>query len=217
MSSPAARRLTQVEIPIEQRWSTRVVLQPIAAPSVLGLAGLSVALMTAGTLQAKWWGTQADLRAVSVLGFTFGGIAQLAAAMWCYRARDVAGTLTHGAWGSYWIAFFVLELSNPAGKSFGHGLWMVGLAAVTLTAALAREATHELMALMRAVLTAGAACTAAGYLSSGFGSGWCTAGGWLFVVSAALGWLAMAYMLLHALRVDAVQLPWAEPGVRRGQ
>ena len=95
MSSPAARRLTQVEVPVEQRWSTRVVLQPIAAPSVLGLAGLSVSLMMAGTLQAKWWGTQADLLPVSIFGFAFGGIAQLAAAMWAYRARDVAATLTH--------------------------------------------------------------------------------------------------------------------------
>ena len=217
MSSPAARRLTQVEVPVEQRWSTRVVLQPIAAPSVLGLAGLSVSLMMAGTLQAKWWGTQADLLPVSIFGFAFGGIAQLAAAMWAYRARDVAATLTHGAWGSYWVAFFVLQLWDPAGARFGHGLWIVGLAFVTLTAAAAREIDHKLMAAMRAVLTAGAATTAAGYLSGGFGSGWSTAGGWLFVIPAALGWAALVWLLLQAQRRAPIELAFAEPGVRRGQ
>ena len=217
MSSPATRRLTQVEIPVEQRWRTRVALQPIAPPSVLGRAGLSVALMMAGSLQAKWWGTEADLLPVAVFGFSFGGIAQLAAAMWAYKARDVPATLTHGAWGAYWIAYFVLQLWKPAGATFAHGLWMVGLAAVTLTAAAAREVNHPLMAAMRAVLTAGAAVTAVGYLGSGFGSPWSTAGGWLFVVTAGLAWAAVVHMLVVTLRTPAIALPWAEPGVRRGQ
>src|SRR3954447_21306290 len=81
-------------------WATRVVLQPIAAPSVLGLAGFSVSTMMVATIQAKWWGGPTDLRAVAPFCLTFGGLAQLLAGMWAYKARDVVATLAHGTWGA---------------------------------------------------------------------------------------------------------------------
>lgn len=218
MSASAVRRLTQVEIPVEQRWGTRVLLQPIAPPSVLGMAGLAVAQMMSGTIEAKIWGAKTDLLAIAVFGFAIGGIAQLAAAMWAYRARDAAATLTHGAWGSFWIAFFVLQLWKPHGQSFGYGLWLLGIAAITVVAAFAREPTHPLMSVMRFVLTAAAAVDAVGYLTSGFSSSWTTVGGYLFVCAAALAWAGMTWMLYTSLRLrEPIQLAWAEPGVKQGQ
>lgn len=212
------QRLTSVEPPVEERWATRVWLQPIAAPSLLGIMALSVSLMMSGTIDAKWWGTRADLTGIGVFGFTFGGIAQLWVAMWCYRARDAAGTLTHGTWGAYWLAFLPLHLLHPAGMAFSFGLWMIGLASVTAIAAVAREVSHPLIAVMRAVMTAAAACEAVGYVGGGgFASGWVTAGGWLFAIAAAIGWLAGMYLLFHTQRqVRPVQLAWREPGVERG-
>ena len=46
-------------------WATRVTLQPIAAPSALGLAGFSVATLMVATIQAKWWGSAADFKGVA--------------------------------------------------------------------------------------------------------------------------------------------------------
>ena len=47
---------------------------------------------------------------------TFGGIAQFAAGMWSYRARDVVATLAHGMWGSFWLAFGLVQIFILAGK-----------------------------------------------------------------------------------------------------
>src|SRR5262245_55994246 len=87
-------------------WATRVTLQPIAAPSALGLAGFSVATLMVATIQAKWWGSPADFKGVAPFCLTFGGIAQFLAGMWAYKARDIVATLAHGMWGAFWIAFF---------------------------------------------------------------------------------------------------------------
>ena len=96
-------------------WATRVNLQPIAAPSALGLAGFSVATLMVATIQAKWWGSAADFKGVAPFCLTFGGIAQFLAGMWAYKARDIVATLAHGMWGAFWIAFFVLQLLQANG------------------------------------------------------------------------------------------------------
>ena len=55
----------------------RVFLQPIAAPSALGLAGFSVAtFMVAAFRQVG--GTWSDIPVVALFALTFGGIAQFA-------------------------------------------------------------------------------------------------------------------------------------------
>ncbi len=45
----------------------------------------------------------------------FGGIAQFAAGMWAYKARDAIATAMHGIWGSFWVGFGILELLIAAG------------------------------------------------------------------------------------------------------
>ena len=69
-------------------WATRIFLQPIAAPSILGLAGFSVATMMVALIQAGWLGSWKDLPVVGIFAATFGGIAQFSAGLWAYRARD---------------------------------------------------------------------------------------------------------------------------------
>src|SRR5581483_11638363 len=122
----------------------RVFLQPIAAPSALGLAGFSVATMMVALIQAGWLGTWHDLGVVGLFAMTFGGIAQFAAGMWSYRARDVVATLAHGMWGSFWIAFGLLQIFTIVGKlpapvpghaNYALGLWFFGLAYMTGIAA----------------------------------------------------------------------------------
>ena len=40
----------------------------------------------------------------------FGGVAQFAAAMWSYRARDALATAMFGMFGSFWVAYGILNL-----------------------------------------------------------------------------------------------------------
>ena len=75
--------------------ATRVFLQPIAAPSILGLFGFAGATFIVGARLAGWYGTPASGEFLFPFAITFGGIAQFAAAMWAYRARDGLATAMH--------------------------------------------------------------------------------------------------------------------------
>lgn len=228
-------------------WATRIFLQPIAAPSVLGLAGFSVSTMMVATIQAKWWGTGADLRVVAPFCLTFGGIAQFLAGMWAYKARDVVATLAHGTWGAFWIAFFTLELLQatgtlptpaPGATDLPFGLWFIGLAYITWSAAFGAMAENLGVFAVLSTLAAGSSLSAVGFITGGFASGWTTAGGWLFVISAGLAWYVLTAMTMMAatgrtvlptgeLKKKAnvpggkprqpIELEWAEPGVKQGQ
>jgi succinate-acetate transporter protein len=225
----------------------RVFLQPIAAPSILGLAGFSVATFMVATIQAGWWGTPADLPVVAPFCAMFGGLAQFMAGMWAYRARDAVATLAHGTWGAFWLAFGilmgmqaggVLPTPAPTAANLGLGLWFFGLAYVTLTAAIA--ALGESLGIFAVLITlaTGSALSAGGLMTGGLASGWTKAGGVLFVISAGIAWYAVNAMVLKAAMgrtilplfqwkkeanvpggrpTRAIELAWAEPGVKQGQ
>jgi len=225
----------------------RVFLQPIAAPSVLGLAGFSVATMMVATIQAGWWGTIGDFTVIAPFCAMFGGLAQFAAGMWSYRARDAVATLAHGTWGAFWLAFGLLEgmiaagvipAPAPGATNLPLGLWFIGLAYITLSAAIASMVENLAISSVLWTLAAGSGLTAVGLLTGGFASGWTHAGGWLFVISAGLAWYTLTAMLTAATSgrtvlplghfkksanvpgrkpMRPIELEWAEPGVKQGQ
>src|SRR3954469_15897864 len=90
-------------------FATRVVLQPIAAPSILGLFGFAGATFMVAANVAGWYGDHTTTPlALAPCARVFGGVAQFMAAMWAYRAWDGVATAMHGAWGSFWIGFGIL-------------------------------------------------------------------------------------------------------------
>src|SRR5436853_7659715 len=54
--------------------ATRVVLQPIAAPSILGLAGFAGATFIVASNLAGWWGTPQSPLALAPFAAMFGGL-----------------------------------------------------------------------------------------------------------------------------------------------
>ena len=225
----------------------RVFLQTIAAPSALGLAGFSVATVMVALIQAGWLGHWSDLGVVGLFAMTFGGIAQFAAGMWPYKARDVVATLAHGMWGAFWLAFGLLQIFILAGKipapvpgaaNDALGLWFFGLAYMTGIAALAATTESIGIAAVLWTLAVGSGLSAAGWFISGIGNTWLGAGGVLFVISAGLAAYMVLAMCLTAMTkrtilptghfakernipgrqpLETVELPWAEPGLKQGQ
>lgn len=224
---------------------TRIFLQPIAAPSVLGLMGFAVATMMVGAWQAGWYG---DANTPLVLWpFTLfaGGLLQIVAAAACFRARDSIALAVHGIWGAFWLSWSVLELlvathvmvASPLGASNPNfAFWFIGLAVVTMSAFFASIIQSGLLAITLGALSAGSALTAAGFWAGSLGT--TRAGGWLFVVSAAAAWLFATAMMLESsfgrtiiplgkFRADAnipgrsmtrpIERPAGMPGVRVGQ
>lgn len=223
----------------------RVVLQPIAPPSILGLAGFAGATFIVASNLAGWWGTPTSGLVLAPFAAMFGGLAQLLAGMWAYRARDGIATLAHGTWGAFWLAYGILNLllathvltaPTPWYHDPALGFWFFALGITTAIAAVAALAESAALVSVLGTLAAGAGILAGGYV---YGShGWIQVAGWVLVVSAGLAWYSVAAMLLTATTgrtvlplfkpkrdanipghelVHPIQLEWGEPGVKMGQ
>jgi len=224
---------------------SRVMLTPIAAPSIMGLFGFAMATVMLGAYQAGWYGSAATPQVIWPLALFAGGVMQGIAAIASLRARDGAAVAAHTAWGSFWVAWGVLQLLAathvtaaiaPGAASPSFAMWFVVLALVTFWAALGALAQNLLAFTTLGVLTAASAVTAAGTWAGSLGT--VQAGGWLFVISAAAAWLAAGAMVLEhsfgraiipvgkwsktanvpgAKVTDPISYPSGMPGVRVGQ
>jgi hypothetical protein len=121
----------------------RVFLQPIAAPSILGLFGFAAATFMVAANLAGWYGNASTPAYLAPFALTFGGIAQFLAGMWSYRARDGVATAMHGMWGSFWIGYGILQvllathvLHTGGTLDSALAFWFFALAALTFSGAV---------------------------------------------------------------------------------
>ena len=225
--------------------ATRIFLQPIAAPSILGLAGFAGATFIVASNLAGWWGTPKSPLALAPFAAMFGGLAQFLAGMWAYKARDAIATLAHGTWGSVWLAYLILNVlvgthvvaqPTPWYHNPEVGFWFFALAITTAIAAVAALAESLGLVAVLATLATGSGILAGAFV---YGSlGWAHVAGWVLVCSAGIAWYTVAAMLLASVTgrailplfkytreanvpggkvVRPIQLEWAEPGVKMGQ
>ncbi|WP_160146993.1 acetate uptake transporter family protein [Thermomonospora echinospora] len=186
---------------------TRVFLQPVAAPSILGLFGLAGALMMVGAWQAGWYGNAATPLVVFPFVLTFGGLAQFLSGMWSYRARDGLATAMHGMWGAFWLAWGLLFLVAALGAlpltqipligaaSSSFAFWFVVLTVITALGAVAALGQNLGLAATLAVLAVASGFTAAGFFA---GATWAQRiGGWLFVISSVIALYTAAAMMFE--------------------
>jgi uncharacterized protein len=191
----------------------RIVLTPVAAPSILGLFGFAGATFMVASLLAGWWGTPvADAPVIAPFALVFGGLAQLLAGMWSYRARDGVATAMHGTWGSFWLAWGLLVLLTAWGvlpaaalDSRALGFWFIVLTIVTGFGTLAAMAENLALATVLGLLTAGSGLLAAGFV--GGLSIVVIAGGWVLVASAVAAFYTAGAMMLAESAKGLTVLP----------
>jgi succinate-acetate transporter protein len=225
--------------------ATRVFLQPVAAPSVLGLFGFAAATFIVASNLAGWWGTPKSALVLAPFAAMFGGLAQLLAGMWAYRARDAIATAMHGAWGSFWLAYGILNVllathvltqAVPWYHDPALGFWFFALAIVTASGALASLAESVGLFAVLSTLAAGSGILAGSFI---YGSHtWTEVAGWVLVFSAGFAWYTATAMMLEAAGgmvvlplgkygraanvpgsklTRPIELEWAEPGIKMGQ
>lgn len=222
---------------IEEQPQAHIWLQPVAAPSILGLYGFAGATFMVAAHMAHWFGgTQTDMVLWPFAAF-FGGLAQFLAGMWAYKARDGAATAMHGMWGSFWMAFGTLWLLVAAGKvtipangaAFpALGFWFIVLAAITWAGTAAASTESSVITSVLGFLAAGSTIAAIAELV-GVG-GLRILAGWLFIISAVIAWYAATALMVNGAlgreamglglkRKGAVEMQpgLGEPGVLRGQ
>jgi len=215
--------------------AARISLQPIAAPSILGLYGFAGATFMVAANFAGWYGGPDSAMYLFPFVALFGGLAQFLAGMWAFKARDGLATATHGTWGSFWLAFGFLQLlvldgkmAAPALLSPEMGYWFIVLAAITWMCALAAFAESIGLVCFLGALAIGSTLEAIARL---MGNGDLqVAAGYCFVISAIVAWwVASAMMFEEAyghpvvgvgkrrVRQPSVSVGVGEPGVIRGQ
>jgi succinate-acetate transporter protein len=229
----------------EWREHTRVFLQPIAAPSILGLFGFAVATFMVTAHLVGWYGNAKSPLLIFPFATAAGGIAQGAAALWAYKARDGLATAIHGIWGAFWLGYgflnFMIALKLIPAPIPHHavpelGYWFFTLAAVTLAGMLASLGENLGVTLVLAPLWVGAGLLGVFYIVGG--TGWEYAGGYVTMASAFTAFYTATAMMLAssfgrvifplgkhrreankpgAKPVYPIQFELGEPGVRQGQ
>jgi uncharacterized protein len=219
--------------------STRaqISLQPIAAPSILGLYGFAGATFMVAANMAHWYGSEASVLYLFPFAAVFGGLAQFLAGMWAFRARDGVATAMHGMWGSFWMSYGILYLLVAAGKIAipngawpELGYWFIVLAAITWVGAVAAGAESRSLATVLTFLAAGSTTAAVGQIS---GQAWLmTLSGYLFIIAAVAAWYTASALMLseafghevwgigktrHVREMPPVTIGVGEPGVMKGQ
>lgn len=221
----------------EPRVRAHVSLQPIAAPSILGLFGFAGATFMVAANLAGWYGDARTPRFLFPFAAMFGGLAQFLAGMWAVKARDGLASAMHGTWGAFWLAYGILELlfaarvlPEPAGAFPALAFWFVILAAVTWAGAAAALATNAGLVSVLTLLAGGSTLMA---IATFLGSETLrTISGYVFMASAVAAWYTATALMIeeafgrsvlplgnttHAQHRARVAIGLGEPGVVHGQ
>jgi succinate-acetate transporter protein len=218
------------------RADARILLQPLAAPAVLGYFALGSALIIYGSWFANGWGTEKDPSSFFPFLLLFGGVGQLAAALWSYRARAAVAAALHGSWAAFWLGLALIYLlmtthtiTVPARGAPWQSLgqWMIYMSVVTWTTAFAALPRSPVGFLAQATLGSGAALAAAGLLAGSPGAQ--HVAGWVFVAAATLSFYVGAALMLDAVygkatlplsrrgELEPIAYSLGDPGVKVGQ
>ena len=235
MSSNPVSPVVTMPQRMDEQPKAQVWLQPVAAPSILGLYGFAGATFMVAAHMAHWFGGAQTNMVLWPFAAFFGGLAQFLAGMWSYKARDGVATAMHGMWGSFWMAFGILWVLVAAGKvtvpangaAFpALGFWFIVLAAITWAGMAAASAESSVVAAVLGFLAAGSTSAAIGELVGI--EGLRILAGWLFIISAIIAWYAATALMMNSaygrkvMRLGTkstgeIQSGLGEPGVLRGQ
>src|SRR5579859_5640821 len=164
----------------------RVFLQPIAAPSILGLYGFACATFMVTAYQVGWYGKPNSPLLIFPFATAAGGIAQGAAALFAYKARDGLATAIHGIWAAFWlgygflnfmIALHLIPAAAPGAAVPELGYWFFGLAAVTPVGMIASLGESLALTSVLAPLWVGVGLLGVYYTIGG--TGWEKVGGYV--------------------------------------
>ncbi len=229
---------TSTAAPSEQaRVGAQVSLQPLAAPSILGLFGFAGATFMVAANLAGWYGTDRTPQYLFPFAAMFGGLAQFLAGMWAVKARDGLASAMHGTWGAFWLAYGILYLlfgigvlTEPRGAFPALAFWFVILAAVTWAGAVASLATNAGLVSVLTLLAAGSTIMA---IATFLGSKTLQEiSGYVFMASAVAAFYTASALMIeesfgravlplgkteHVQHREQVTIGLGEPGVVHGQ
>jgi succinate-acetate transporter protein len=190
----------------------------VANPAPLGLCGFALttfvlSLVNSGTLSGA-----GDILIVIGLAVFYGGLAQLLAGMWEFRAGNTFGATAFTSFGAFWLSFaallipgFGIGFGTKAGPSASGalGVYLLGWTIFTGIMLLGSLRTNGATAAVFLLLFLTFLCLTIGAFGDSFAntSNWKHLGGWLGVLTAIAAWYAALAGLLSSASNGRIMLP----------
>ena len=142
-----------------------------------------------------------DLPVVLGLALAYGGLAQLLAGMWEFRAGNTFGAVAFSSFGAFWISYFILIMFNagslvPAHAGHAVGLYLWAWAIFTFYMTLAALRTNGAVLLVFVLLTITFVLLAIG--ADGGSMNATHWGGYLGLATAAAAWYASFAQVINS-------------------
>ncbi len=187
-----------------------VFLQPIAPPVTLGLWGFFGSTMVISTWILGWWGTPGptDPGYFFVFNGVIGGLVQFLAGIWSFKARDYVASSLLTMWGTFWMAWAVLQtlgathaitippLTTPQP---GFAIWFIPLGTFTFLGSIAAlSKKHGNLPLWLLLFTVG---VGSWLFCIGLWTGnktWTDIAAWFFIVGACAAWYVGSMVMLRS-------------------
>jgi uncharacterized protein len=172
----------------------------VANPAPLGAAGFAATTFVLSIITANLVGPK-SIGVVLPLALAYGGLAQLLAGMWEFRAGNTFGACLFGSFGAFWISVYVLLFVLPPAlfTQAGFSLYLYAWAIFTLIMFIASLRTTGVLALAILLLFITLLLLAIGHANLvgtlKLTNGTIKLGGWVGIVLALTAW----YIVLAAL------------------
>ncbi len=205
--------------------TSRTTVEPVATarstavanPAPLGLSGFALTTFVLSFANAGLFPKTGDTVVVLGLALFYGGIAQLLAGMWEFRAGNTFGATAFTSFGAFWLSFAALFLPGLGGagavvSTKAFGIYLLGWAIVTGILVLgslrtngATAAVFVLLFITFLLLAIGALANATSAATND--SGWTHIGGWVGILTAIVAWYTALAGILAGVSNSRIVLP----------
>jgi uncharacterized protein len=167
-------------------------LSPVANPGPLGLAAFALTTFVLSMFNTGLLSAGGE-PVVFGLALAYGGLAQLLAGMWEFRAGNTFGATAFTSYGAFWLSYWAFveffEKSIPKADA-GHavGLYLIAWGIFTAYMFVASLRTTAAVALVLVLLALTFLVLGVG--NAGAHSGIVKVGGWIGLAAALAAWYA---------------------------
>jgi uncharacterized protein len=181
-----------------------------ANPGPLGLCGFALTTFVLSFANAGLLPGKSDALVVLGLALFYGGIAQLLAGMWEFKAGNTFGATAFSSYGAFWLSFAALFLPGMGGaasavSATALGIYLLGWTIFTGIMMLGSFRTNGATALVFVLLFITFLLLALGALQGN--ANMTHLGGYLGIATAIAAWYAAMAGVISGVSNGKINLP----------
>jgi succinate-acetate transporter protein len=181
---------------------------PFADPGALGLGAFALTTFVLSFANAGWVAGAGT--SVLSLALFYGGIAQVIAGIWEFANKNTFGATAFVSFGSFWLAYWFLVISNGAASAGpgGVGVFLLAWAIFTLYMSFAAIKTNAVILAVLVALTLTFLFLSIGAFMGVNGETVTHVGGYLGIITAILAWYGSLATVFNSTAKRAILPVW---------